>query len=153
MNSLKKIALSTVAAAAAFMSSQDAMAQIFLQPSPSGEVALVVNFEVKPGAEAEFEQIFRRSVTCSRLELGNITFNVHRVLGSERSYVLYEIWRSEDALNSHLARPYTKALFAMFDRNLARPLSDGGLRFVADLVPQSRTSSAATDPTSLAECR
>ena len=153
MNMFKKIALSTVLAAGAFLSSQAAMAQIALQPSPNGEVAIIVNFEVKPGAEAEFESVFRRSVTCSRLEPGNITFNVHKILGSERNYALYEVWRNEDAVNSHFARPYTVALFSMFDRNLVRPITEGGLQFVQDLDPQPRSAPATTDPTSLAECR
>lgn len=153
MNSFKKYALSALVAVTAFISSQAAMAKIVPQPSPNGEVAIVVNFEVKPGAEAEFEKVFRRSVTCSRLEPGNITFNVHKVFGTRRSYVLYEVWRSVDAVNSHFARPYTVQLFSMFDRDLSRPLSEGGLRFVRDLDPQTRTAPAATDPTSLAECR
>lgn len=153
MNRPKKYALGALVAATTLMSSQAAMAQIVLQPSPNGEVTLVVDFEVKPGAEAEFERVFRRSVTCSRLEPGNVTFNVHKVLGTERNYVLYEVWRNEAALNSHFARPYTVALFSMFDRNLARPLSEGGLHFVQDLDPQARTAPATTDPTSGAECR
>lgn len=128
------------------------MSEIVLQPSPNGEIALVVNFEVNPGAEAEFEEVFRRSVTCSRLEPGNIIFNVHKILGAERSYVLYEVWRSEEAVKSHFAQPYTIALFSMFDRNLARPLSEGGLRFVQDLDPQPRTPPAATDPADCPEC-
>jgi quinol monooxygenase YgiN len=154
MNILKKIAITTMFAAGGFLSSQVAnAADIPMQPSPNGEVTLVVNFEVKPGAEAEFEKVFRRSVTCARLEPGNITFNVHKIFGAERSYVLYEIWRNEDAVKSHFARPYTVALFSMFDRNLARPLSEGGLKFVQDLDPQPRTAPATTDPNSLAECR
>ncbi|MBG0511624.1 antibiotic biosynthesis monooxygenase [Agrobacterium sp. MOPV5] len=153
MNILKKIALSTALAAGAFLSSQAANAQVALQPSPNGEVTLVVNFEVKPGAEAEFEQVFRRSVTCSRLEPGNVTFNVHKIFGSERSYVLYEIWRNEDAVKFHFAQPYTVALFSMFDRNLTKPLSEGGLRFVQDLDPLPRSAPATTNPASLAECR
>ncbi|MBW4793227.1 putative quinol monooxygenase [Pseudomonas tolaasii] len=153
MNSLKKYSLGALIAATAFISSQAAMAEIVLQPSPNGEVALVVNFEVKPGAEGEFEKVFRRSVTCSRLEPGNITFNVHKILGTEHSYVLYEVWRNEAAVNSHFARPYTVALFSMFDRNLARPLSEGGLRFVQDLQPEARKAPAKTEPASVAECR
>lgn len=153
MNSLKKYSLGALMAATAFISSQAAMAEIVLQPSPNGEVALVVNFEVKPGTEEEFEKVFRRSVTCSRLEPGNITFNVHKILGTERSYVLYEVWRNEAAVNSHFARPYTVALFSMFDRNLARPLSEGGLRFVQDLQPEARKAPAKTEPASVAECR
>jgi len=154
MNMFKKIALGTAIVAGAILSFQAAnAADIALQPSPNGEVALVVNFEVKPGAEAEFEQVFHRSVTCSRLEPGNITFNVHKVLGTERNYVLYEVWRSEDAVKSHFARPYTVALFSMFDRNLVRPITDGGLNFVQDLDPATRSVPATTDPTSVEQCR
>lgn len=153
MNSLKKYAFGALAAATALIASQGAIAEIPLKPSPNGEVTLVVNFEVKPGAEAEFEKVFRRSVTCARLEPGNITFNVHKIIGSEHNYVLYEIWRNEAAVKSHFEQPYTKALFAMFDRNLARPLSDGGLQFVQDLQPQARSAPAKTDPKSLPECR
>jgi len=129
------------------------MSEIALQSSPNGEVALVVNFEVKPGFETEFEEVFRRSVTCSRLEPGNVIFNVHKVFGAERSYVLYEVWRDEAAVKSHFERPYTIALFAMFERNLALPLSEGGLKFVQDLDPQPRSVPATTDPNSCAECR
>ncbi len=150
MNIVKKIALGAALTVGGLLSSQAANAQITVQPSPNGEVAIVVNFEAKPGAEAEFERVFHRSVTCSRLEPGNITFNVHKILGSERSYVLYEIWRNEGALNSHFARPYTVALFAMFDRDLVTPQ---GLRFAQDLAPQPRSAPATTDPNSLAECR
>lgn len=69
------------------------------------------------------------------------------------NYVLYEVWRSTDALESHFERPYTKALFAMFDRDLVRPITEGGLRFVADMDPQPRAKPATTDPTSHAACR
>lgn len=153
MKMLQKIALSTVLAAGAPLSLMAENAKIALQPSQNGEVALVVNFEVKPGAELEFERVFRRSVTCSRLEPGNIAFNVHKILGSDRSYVLYEVWRNEAAVNSHFARPYTVALFSMFDRNLVHPITEGGLRFVQDLAPQTRSAPATTDPASLSECR
>ncbi|WP_343550828.1 antibiotic biosynthesis monooxygenase family protein [Pantoea sp.] len=153
MSKIKTYALGALIAATTLITSQAAMAQIKLHPSPNGEVAIVVNLEVKPGAEAEFEKVFHRSVTCSRLEPGNITFNIHKVLGTERSYVLYEVWRNEAALNSHFARPYTVALFSMFDRNLVRPLSEGGLNFVQDLQPQARMAPAKTTPDSEAECR
>ncbi|WP_416414354.1 putative quinol monooxygenase [Pantoea sp. App145] len=127
------------------------MSKINLQPSPNGEVAIVVNLEVKVGAEAEFEEVFQRSVTYSRLEPGNIIFNIHKVIGTERSYVLYEVWRNEAAVHSHFAQPYTVDLFSMFDRNLVHPLSEGGLNFVQDLHPQARMAPAKTIPDSDAE--
>jgi len=155
MNRFKKLLSTVFLAAVTIVSAESAMADINIKPSPNGEIALVVNFKVKPGADAEFEKVFHRSVTCSRLEPGNVTFNVHRVLGEEHSYVLYEVWRSKAALDSHFARPYTKALFSMFDRNLVTPLSEGegGLHFVADLDPATRSAPTNTDPTMIEECR
>jgi quinol monooxygenase YgiN len=135
-----------------FISVGTAVGQPAIQAGPNGEVVLVVNFEVKPGAEADFEKAFHRSVTCSRLEPGNIVFNVHKVFGAQRTYVQYEIWRSEDALKSHFGRPYTQALLAMFDRDLAVPLAKS-VQFVADLDPQPRGAPATTDPASTADCQ
>jgi quinol monooxygenase YgiN len=140
--------------AALLVAAPGALAQINIAAtSPNGETALVVDFEVKPGAEAEFEQTFLKSARCSRLEPGNIVFNIHRVVGQERRYVLYEIWRSPEALSAHFERPYTKALFAMFDRALDRPVTEGGLRFIGDLSPASRPAPVGGDPAAVAECR
>jgi quinol monooxygenase YgiN len=144
--------LATVVSSGIFISAGTAVGQPAIQAGPNGEVVLIVNFEVKPGAEADFEKAFHRSVTCSRLEPGNVIFNVHKVFGAQRTYIQYEIWRSEDALKSHFGRPYTKALLAMFDRDLAVPLAKS-VQFVADLDPQPRGAPATTDPASTADCQ
>lgn len=120
---------------------------------PNGEVVLVVDFEVKPGFEAKFETAFARSTHCSRLEPGNVTFNIHRVVESPGHYVLYEVWRSTGALESHFQQPYTVALFAMFDRALVRPVTEGGLRYLGDLDPADRSPPVASDPASDPRCR
>lgn len=119
------------------------MADIVIKPSPNGEVALVVSFDVKPEAIAEFESVFARSVELSRKEPGNVFFNIHKVQDTDNQYVLYEVWRDTTALDSHFAEPYTKDLFAMFDRNLTKPITEGGLRFVADLHPEPRIAKTA----------
>ncbi len=120
---------------------------------PNGEVSLIVDFEVKPGFEAEFETFSRRSIACSRLEPGNIAFDIHRDTRDGRRYVLYEVWRSPAALQAHFAEPYTKALFAMFDRALTRPVTEGGLRFIADLLPSARSAPATGEPSANPDCR
>ncbi|MDX2266216.1 MAG: antibiotic biosynthesis monooxygenase family protein [Hyphomicrobiales bacterium] len=131
-----------------------ASAQMTIEPThPNGEVSLVVDFEVKPGFEAEFETFFRRSAKCSRLEPGNLAFDVHKVVGADGCYVLYEIWRSAGALKAHFERPYTKALFAMFERALVKPVTEGGLRFISDLAPATRPAPVSGDPSSVAECK
>ncbi len=45
-----------------------------------------------------------------------------------------EIWGNPEGSQSHLERPYTKALFARFDRALPRPVTAGGLRFIGVLA-------------------
>lgn len=130
-----------------------AQAQINIKPSANGEVVLVVDFEIKAGMEDEFQRAFKRSVLCSRLEPGNLAFNIHKVHDTERRYVLYEIWRSTEALNTHFETPYTKALFTTFDRVLARPVTEGGLRFLAEIDPAKRPALAKTNPANRPECR
>jgi quinol monooxygenase YgiN len=114
------------------------------------ETAMVIDFQVKPGAEAEFEKYFLLSARCARLEPGNVAFNIHQVAGQQQRYVLYEIWRSPEALNAHFERPYTKALFAMFERTLAGEPTDRELR---DLSPAARSAPVGGDPADVAECR
>jgi quinol monooxygenase YgiN len=143
----------TLAICAAICAVPTASAQIKIKPSANGEVVLVVDFEVKPAMEAEFLQAFKRSVLCSRLEPGNVMFNVHKVHDSERRYVLYEVWRSEQALNTHFEKPYTKALFATFDKTLSKPVTEGGLRFLAEIDPAPRSTPVTSEPASRSECR
>lgn len=151
---LKTLMVAAVFAGGLAEATAPALAQTPIRATnANGEVVLVVDFEVKPGSEPEFEQVFRRSVTCSRLEPGNVAFNIHKVVDSDRRYVLYEIWRSPADLEAHFAQPYTQALFAMFDRTLVQPVTEGGLRYIADLDSAARPAPVTSDPSSRAECR
>lgn len=131
-----------------------ASAQIEVRPThPNGEVSLVVDFEVKPGFEKEFETFFARSIKCVRLDPGNAVFAIHKVAGTEGRYVAFNVWRSAAALKSHFERPYTKALLAMQKRALVRQINEGGLRFISDLDPAKRIAPVAGDPSDNPDCR
>jgi len=119
--------------------------------APNGEVIAVANLEVRPDAEADFEKLSQISIKCARLEPGNVSFTITKVLGaSTPTYVMYEVWRDKAALQNHFVQPYTQALFDSFNRVLSAPPS---IKFVSELTPQSRTKPAKTDPKSLVECR
>jgi quinol monooxygenase YgiN len=125
-----------------------------IQPThPNGEVSVVIDYEVKAGFEEDFESHFKRLVQCARRDPGNVMFDVGKVIGAERSYVSYAIWRSPSALDAHLQRPYAKALFQMFERALRRPITQGGRRFISDLSPAERLPAAAGDPSDHIDCR
>ncbi len=130
-----------------------AHAQVKAKPTnANGEVAFVVDFEVKPGSDEEFETYSKRSAVCARLDPGNVTFQVHKVVGAERRYLYYVVWRSPEALQSHLERPYTKALLGMFERSLAKPLSES-IRYLGDLSPSARPAPVSGDPSDDQRCR
>ncbi len=84
-------------------------------------VDLICIFSIKPGMGQIFIDQFRKSIVHSRPEPGNINFFFHTVPGDTSTYVLYERWKSEAALQSHFQEPYTKELFEMFKRTLPQP--------------------------------
>lgn len=122
-----------------------------IKESPNGEVTVIATLDVKPGSEANFEKASQLSIKCTRLEPGNVSFTIHKVLGENSlSYVMYEIWRNKAALQSHFAQPYTQALFGEFKRDLSAPPA---MKFIVDLAPRSRSKQAKTDPKSWTDCR
>lgn len=126
---------------------------IDLKEGPNGEITVLANLEVKPGAEEDFEKAMRLSARCSRLEPGNVTFEIYKILdGNKATYSIHEVWRTKAFMVSHVGRPYAQAVFAAWGRDLAKPPTDG-MKFAADLEPAHRSKPAKTDPKSVAECR
>ncbi|MDX2266217.1 MAG: antibiotic biosynthesis monooxygenase family protein [Hyphomicrobiales bacterium] len=122
---------------------------------PNGETALVVEFDVKPGSEADFEDALRRLAVCAQRDPGAIVFNAHKVRGQPGRYTLYEIWRSPEALMAHWRRPYVKNLLKTADIALAKPAAEGGImrRFISELAPAARTPPVPGDPADDPDCR
>jgi quinol monooxygenase YgiN len=115
-----------------------------------GDVAMIFNLSVKPDAQIEFEQTFRTTAHCARLEQGNVAYDMYKVRDQERQYVFYEVWRSPQALSSHMQQPYTKTLMSVLDRTLERPAKES-LRFINDLSPAPRPDRAGAEAPP--ECR
>lgn len=118
----------------------------------NGETAFFIDIEVKPGTESEFEAAVLKSVKCSRLEPGNITFNIHKLYHDERKYVLYEVWRTPEHFKAHLNRPYTKVLMDTLNAAMVKPL-DASLHFAGDFAPAPRLEPGIAEPSKLDECK
>ena len=95
-------------------------------------VDLVVIFKVKDGMQKTFIDQFKKSIVHSRREQGNIEFFLHTVHGDDTKFVLFERWRSQDALDFHFAQPYTQELFEMFKSALEQPI-DEYLNFINEI--------------------
>lgn len=100
-------------------------------------VDLVVIFKVKDGMQERFTKQFLNSVKYSRPEAGNIAFHIHAVKGDPNAFVLYERWKSQQALDDHFAQSYTKELFEMFKSALAKPVEES-LIFINNLALSAR---------------
>ena len=145
------IAIGAGALAALPPNSAQAQAAPEIKAGPNGEIVVLGTFTVTPGAEGEFEQVARRSIRCSRMEPGHVAFTMHKSLvGPGSTYVLYEVWRDEAALESHFHQPYTQALFRSFEQTLEAPPD---LKFLAELAPAPRAPRVTTDPASAETCR
>ncbi len=100
--------------------------------SADSPVDLVVIFKVKDGKQETFINQFKKSIVSSRPEPGNVEFFFHTVPTDNTTFVLYERWRSQAALDSHFAQPYTKELFEMFKSTLQQPIEEY-LNFITEI--------------------
>lgn len=64
--------------------------------------ALVVRFTVRPGAEAEFDDLTARTTAAIReREPGTLVYACHRVEGAERQRIFYELYQDRAAFEDH----------------------------------------------------
>lgn len=84
----------------------------------SEQYALSVTFHVKPEYVEEFSEWVKENVTETRKDEGVIVFNFHRVSGVP-TWILYEIWETEEHSSVHRQKPDVQAFFAQWERLLS----------------------------------
>lgn len=83
---------------------------------PAQPLALIVEFQVKDGAQEEVERAFAEASVSTAEEDGVAVFQLHRAHSAPARFVVYEQWRSLVDLDAHLRTPYITALRAAIDR-------------------------------------
>ena len=73
---------------------------------------LIVTMTAKEGKAKELIAAYRGAAAASKAEPGCTAYNLHRDQENPRELLLYERWKSVDALNMHLDQPYTRAFVA-----------------------------------------
>ena len=106
--------------------------------SPSEEIRLIVNVELKPDTDAQFEKEMELALQKNRAEDGNVSFEFFKVQGSVGKYFFVERWKNQAALDWHMEQNYTRDLFDMFAKTLSYPLSDAHkhINFVTEFYPE-----------------
>lgn len=75
--------------------------------------ALVVRFTVRPGREAEFDDLVSRTIAGIRAhEPGTIVYACHAVEGLPSQRIFYELYADRAAFDEHEHQPHTRHFLA-----------------------------------------
>ena len=85
---------------------------------------IITSFEVIPGMEKAFTELFQEFVPLVRAQSGNYDYNFHSVIGKPQSFVLYERWEHQSDLDAHKSLQPTSAFSNRIAPLLQAPLSD-----------------------------
>ena len=93
--------------------------------------ALLAEFTATPGSEARVARLVTALAEQVRAEPGNLAFEVHTKAEQPRAYWIYEVYRDEDAFQTHLTAPYG----APFNAELTDLIEEDGsvLTFLTEL--------------------
>ncbi len=105
-------------------------------------LSLIVRLDVLPERLEEFvEAIAANAAATHRDEPGCLRFDVCRSHADPHHFVLYEVYRDEDALEAHRAAPH----FAVWREAVARTVVPGSqVNTIADLVTSHRETEGGT---------
>jgi quinol monooxygenase YgiN len=78
-------------------------------------LALIARFRVRAGAGQQIEKAFAEASVQTAREAGALAYQLHREPDNPDAFVVYELWRSLDDLETHLRTPYIRALRAEID--------------------------------------
>jgi quinol monooxygenase YgiN len=83
-------------------------------------ITIVAKIKAKPGSEGQLEQAFRNNIPNVRNEPGTLSYVLHRSVKDPTTFVFYETYQDQAALDAHGKTPYMKELGAAI-----APLLDG----------------------------
>lgn len=88
-------------------------------------VIVLFSAKAKPGKEKELRDVLVSGITASRHDEGNISYEMHEVVGDATTFIFYERWISQEALDAHLATPAIQKLVAKAPELIEGNFQDG----------------------------
>ncbi len=65
------------------------------------ELKIIAKIVVKKEFQKELEEVLKKTVDASRLEEGNISYDLHQNINNHLEYIIIEVWKSESAISYH----------------------------------------------------
>ena len=85
------------------------------------QVTLLVHMKTKQGMGAKLEQAVIKLVPLTKSEPGCIEYNFHVDAHEPDSFLFYENWIDQAALDKHLQMPYLQEFKILLDEILLQP--------------------------------
>jgi len=86
------------------------------------QVTVIATIKAKEGkADTVLEELLAL-IEPTRSEAGCINYDLHRMSDDPNCFVFHENWKSREALDRHLAKPYIADFIAKADELLAEPV-------------------------------
>jgi len=102
---------------------------------PLSEVIVTLKLQFKPGSADHVLRTFLPAIALTRAEPGNNDFQLFKVAAAEDTFIVFERWRDQAALDRHWQQPYTKEIFALFAGYLAKPFSEAeDVTYLSDMT-------------------
>lgn len=71
-------------------------------------ITLTVPIKARPECRDATRAALLELARETRKEAGNIDYVLHEVVGQPNDFLIYENWKDQAALDSHMTRPYLK---------------------------------------------
>ncbi len=85
------------------------------------QVTLIVRLKAKKGMGMRLEQAAVNLIPLTRSEPGCIKYNFHSHPQEAESFLFYENWINQEALDKHLQMPYLVAFKTLLEEILSEP--------------------------------
>ncbi len=102
-------------------------------------VVLLYTAKAGPGKEQELKKFLVSLVTGSRHDAGNISYELHEVADEPSTFMFYEQWISQAALDAHTKTPPLKEFAARAEELMTHPF-EVGMKKLRKLRPDPEKS-------------
>jgi len=87
------------------------------------EITLIVPIQAKPDCRDDVRRQLVALTEKTRQETGNLRYVLHEVANAPGHFVIYEQWKSQAALDFHMAQDYFKTFVTAAPTLLATPVA------------------------------